>query len=258
MFARTKSLLAVLTALLSVFVAGLAGLAVPASASAPPPRPNGHIVKTLQHRNASITVTGYVYDRSHPRRSITACIAVRGTCQRRVLANLSSKRFDRNHRITGAHGFTVHIGRQRPGVRVQLRSKSGPATVLDSAWVLAPGTRVVRLAKRYVGNTPYVYGAASPQRGFDCSGYALYSYRRARVSSLPHNAEAQRHVRHMHLIRRSNARPGDLVFYLAGGSAYHVAIYAGHGMQYSAADPSDGIRYQRIWSSNVEYRTNWH
>jgi cell wall-associated NlpC family hydrolase len=62
----------------------------------------------------------------------------------------------------------------------------------------------------------------------------------------------------MHAIKRSKALPGDLVFYLGGGGAYHVAIYAGHGKQVSAADPAEGIKYQRIWGRNVQFRTNWH
>ncbi len=44
----------------------------------------------------------------------------------------------------------------------------------------------------------------------------------------------------------------------AADRAYHVAIYAGHGWQYAAADPQDGIRYQRIWTVAVEFRTDWH
>jgi cell wall-associated NlpC family hydrolase len=62
----------------------------------------------------------------------------------------------------------------------------------------------------------------------------------------------------MRRISAAHARPGDLVFYLSGGSAYHVAIYAGHGMQYAAATPHDGLRYQPVWSSAVQYGTNWH
>lgn len=122
----------------------------------------------------------------------------------------------------------------------------------------SPGTRVVRIARQYVGHTRYVEGGDSPKHGFDCSGYTRWVYAHANVARLPHNAEAQRHVRHMHRIARTAARPGDLVFYLSGRTAYHVAIYAGHGRQYAAATPRDGIRYQPIWSRNVEFRTDWH
>lgn len=122
----------------------------------------------------------------------------------------------------------------------------------------SPGRRIVAVAKHYVGHARYREGGHGPRRGFDCSGYTEYVFWRAHVAYLPHNAEAQRHARRMHRISKSRARPGDLVFYLQGGRAYHVAIYAGHHRQYAAATPRDGIRYQQVWSSHVEYRTDWH
>jgi cell wall-associated NlpC family hydrolase len=59
----------------------------------------------------------------------------------------------------------------------------------------------------------------------------------------------------MRRIGRAHAHPGDLVFHLRGGSAYHVAIYAAHGYQYSATDPQQGARYQRIHSRHVVFGT---
>lgn len=130
---------------------------------------------------------------------------------------------------------------------------AGPASAAPG-----PGARIVAIAKRYVGHARYVEGGASPRHGFDCSGYTMYAYAKAKVRRLPHNAEAQRRLHGMRRIARAKARPGDLIFYLSGGYAYHVAIYAGHGMQYAAATPRDGIRYQHIWSRHVEFRTTWH
>ena len=132
---------------------------------------------------------------------------------------------------------------------------AGPAgaTTTPSA-----GARIVAIARHYVGHARYVEGGASPRTGFDCSGFTLYVYARAHVRRLPHNAEAQRRLHGMRRIARAKARPGDLIFYLSGGYAYHVAIYAGHGMQYAAATPRDGIRYQHIWSRQIEFRTTWH
>jgi cell wall-associated NlpC family hydrolase len=141
------------------------------------------------------------------------------------------------------------------------------ATLLSVAVVAAPaeaqrapgpGARIIAVAKRFVGHARYVEGGATPRHGFDCSGYTMFAYAKAKVRRLPHNAEAQRHLHGMRRIARSKARPGDLVFYLSGNYAFHVAIYAGHGMQYAAATPQDGIRYQHLWSRNVEFRTTWH
>jgi cell wall-associated NlpC family hydrolase len=127
-----------------------------------------------------------------------------------------------------------------------------PAALATAAKPSA-SARIVSIAKRYVGHARYVEGGASPRHGFDCSGYTKYVYAKARVATLPHNAEAQRHMRGMHHVSKKSRRVGDLIFYMSGGHAYHVAIYAGHGEQYAAATPRDGIRHQKIWSSNVRY-----
>lgn len=252
---------------LAIALLGLTLLAVPGVARAATPdkpshRPashaSGHFVRATQWRDRSIRVSGVAFDRKHPTRSIRVCIAVHNTCLRTIAAKHASPHFNKRHHVRGRHAFSVHVKPQRPGVALNLRGYAGGAKHLDRVKVSTPGSRVVNVAKRYVGRGRYTYGGASPQRGFDCSGYALYSYRRGHVAHLPHSAEAQRHVKHMHRISQRNARPGDLIFYLSGGSAYHVAIFAGHDMQYSAADESQGIRYQRIWSHNIVFGTNWH
>jgi cell wall-associated NlpC family hydrolase len=115
---------------------------------------------------------------------------------------------------------------------------------------------ITQRAKVYVGRSPYRWGGASPS-GFDCSGFAMYVYRRAGMRSLPHNAQAQRDSSRMRRISRGAARPGDLVFYLSGGYAYHVAVYAGRGKQYAATEPGQKIRYQKT-PRGVVFGTDWH
>ena len=53
----------------------------------------------------------------------------------------------------------------------------------------------------------------------------------------------------------SSPQPGDLVFVYngGGGSVGHVAIYAGGGYWYEAANPSAGVGYHRAWTTNVSY-----
>jgi cell wall-associated NlpC family hydrolase len=138
-----------------------------------------------------------------------------------------------------------------PGVAV-------PATAAARAHHrLPPGRRIMRIARSLVGDR-YTYGGASPRTGFDCSGLTKYVYARARIARLPHNAEGQLRMPHMRRIRPGRARPGDLVFYMSGGSAYHVAIYAGHHRQIAAATPRQGVVRQIVWSKRVQYRTDWH
>lgn len=215
---------------------------------------SGRIRTASQHRNGSISVVGFAYDHRHPAASIQICLAVAGKCVRTVRADLPSKGFDAGKHIGGRHRFATTLPARRPAVRIALRTAG---RVLATKRADSPGARAVRIAKRYVG-ARYREGGASPRSGFDCSGLTMYVYNRANIARLPHSAQAQRTVRHMHAINRAHALPGDLVFYLSGRSAYHVAIYAGHGYQYAAATPRDGVRYQPIWSSDVVFGTDWH
>jgi cell wall-associated NlpC family hydrolase len=83
------------------------------------------------------------------------------------------------------------------------------------------GVRIARYAKRFVG-VPYVYGGMSP-RGFDCSGFTAYVYRRFGIR-LPHYTVAQ--YRRGRNVRVRRLRPGDLVFFHGLG---HVGLYVGKG-----------------------------
>jgi hypothetical protein len=241
-------------ALVLFLLGALAVCSVVPAAAVSAPAPSGRISRAFQYRDGSIWVAGNAYDRSSPGRSIRVCVAVGGRCVRDAVADQSSPAYDRAHHITGAHRFTVRIPRQRAGVRLALMS--GRST-LAAVTADSPGARAARIARHYVG-ARYTEGGSSPRSGFDCSGFTRYVYGQADVASLPHNAEAQRHVRYMRHISRAAARPGDLIFYFSGGAAYHVAVYAGHGYQYAAATPGQGVRYQRIWSNDIEFRTDWH
>jgi cell wall-associated NlpC family hydrolase len=112
--------------------------------------------------------------------------------------------------------------------------------------VVPPATRVLALAAALRGR-PYVWGAAGPRR-FDCSGFTMYVMAHAVGRHLPHSAAAQYALsRHE---AKSSIRPGDLVFFLHGSHAYHVAIYAGHGLMWHAPHPGDHVRLAPISSSS--------
>jgi cell wall-associated NlpC family hydrolase len=93
----------------------------------------------------------------------------------------------------------------------------------------------VRAALRQVGE-PYVWDAADPDVGFDCSGLVLYAYQQIGVE-LPHSAEYQ-YEQGWH--PSSDAlRPGDLLFYSYDGTVggiHHVTMYIGNGMIVQAPD----------------------
>lgn len=127
---------------------------------------------------------------------------------------------------------------------------TAPATPKSSgvASSSAAGSSVVALASRYLG-VPYVYGGSSP-RGFDCSGLTMYVYGLLGIS-LPRTAQQQYNAT-TH-ISRSQARPGDLVFFFTGGLVSHVGIYIGGNMMIAAPHTGDVVKKQSIYSANIAF-----
>lgn len=112
-------------------------------------------------------------------------------------------------------------------------------------------TKKVNTKASSLKGVPYRYGGTTP-RGFDCSGYAQYVYRSAGVS-IPRTASAQRAATTR--ISRSQARPGDLVFFHRSGTtrAYHVGIYAGGNQLWHAPMPGQRVKKANIWTSKVTF-----
>ena len=106
------------------------------------------------------------------------------------------------------------------------------------------GRSVVRVAAKTKG-TPYRWGATGPSR-FDCSGFTQWSFKRV-GKRIPRTAHQQ--YRATKKIRRSQLRPGDLVF--AGGSRkYHVGIYAGNGKMWHSPRTGDVVKLSKVYGNS--------
>ena len=90
---------------------------------------------------------------------------------------------------------------------------------------LAAGERAVQYAMSQIG-VPYVYAAATPHQGFDCSGLTMWAWGMAGVQ-LSHYSGAQ--MQESTPVSVRDLEPGDLLFFGPGGSE-HVAMYIGGGM----------------------------
>jgi cell wall-associated NlpC family hydrolase len=109
--------------------------------------------------------------------------------------------------------------------------------------------KVLREAAKLKG-TPYRYGGTTT-RGFDCSGYTGYVYKKA-GHKLPRTSR-QQYSATKHISRKA-AKPGDLVFFRSGGGGvYHVGIYAGGNMLWHASKPGRPVAKAKIWTSSVAF-----
>jgi cell wall-associated NlpC family hydrolase len=121
----------------------------------------------------------------------------------------------------------------------------GPATIRSD---------VVVQALSLLG-TPYRYGGASPQSGFDCSGLVRHVYASVLNQELPRRSED---ISGLGVpVSRAELQPGDLVFFNTLRRAFsHVAIYIGEGRFVHAPARSGRVRIEglddRYWAARFD------
>ncbi|MGL4172989.1 MAG: C40 family peptidase [Actinomycetota bacterium] len=106
------------------------------------------------------------------------------------------------------------------------------------------GATVLEIAARYQG-VPYLYGGTDPSSGLDCSAYTQLVFRQVGIS-LARTSDQQRGA--VRFISRSEAQPGDLVFFPG-----HVGIYAGNGMMWHSPKPGQSVKKAEVYSSSAQY-----
>ena len=101
-----------------------------------------------------------------------------------------------------------------------------------------PGSTLLLAAQSRIG-APYKYGGSGPD-AFDCSGLVSYAYRQIGVA-VPRTAAQQ--FAAATPVKRSDLRPGDLVFFrLDSRAVSHVGIYAGDGRFVHAPQRGGNVR----------------
>ena len=72
----------------------------------------------------------------------------------------------------------------------------------------------------------YRFGGNSPTQGLDCSGFMQYIFKRSMGITLPRTSAEMATVGQQ--VDRANLKPGDMVFFGAGGRVSHVGMYIGN------------------------------
>ncbi|HXF36158.1 MAG TPA: C40 family peptidase [Actinomycetota bacterium] len=106
---------------------------------------------------------------------------------------------------------------------------TAPAPPPSSIPAPNPDARLAIQAAYSVLGTPYQWGGASPDTGFDCSGLTMWAWAQAGVS-LPHSSAAQYAA--LPHVPREALQPGDLVFFYS--PIHHVGLYIGGGRMIDA------------------------
>lgn len=118
------------------------------------------------------------------------------------------------------------------------------AATASKAPLSAAVSGVVGIAQTFTG-VRYVYGGKT-RAGLDCSGLVYLVLKQAGLTNQYRNSYALRSW--VTPIKKSEARPGDLVF-----GPGHVAIYAGNGMMIDAPNPGKKVGLRKVYSNMYEY-----
>lgn len=161
---------------------------------------------------------------ARPSRAAKAKASRRGKSSRRSASRRGSSRRGRRHVAARDLGPIV------PEV-------AQASFVSDSADRLRDS--IVALARQQIG-TPYIWGAETPGRAFDCSGLVKYVMSWLNIS-LPRTANEQAYTGINVGKNLDRMKPGDLLTFGTGRRITHIAIYSGNGRYVHASRPGVGV-----------------
>lgn len=147
-----------------------------------------------------------------------------------IVDSLAAKQDQIESRVADARSLYEELDRKyHDALAAQAAAQEAASTVGGGSPIPpppAPNANVAAvLAAAYsVIGIPYQYGGASPETGFDCSGFTMWAWSHAGVY-LPHSSTAQ--YASLPHVEQSDLQPGDLVFFYSPIS--HVGIYVGGG-----------------------------
>ena len=169
--------------------------------------------------------------------------AVASSSQSRA-RSASARSRSRSSRSVAAR-VTSRRSRAAANRRARVRRNSAPiipvvaraSFVSDSADALRDS--IVSVARQQIG-TPYIWGAETPGRAFDCSGLVKYVMSWLNVR-LPRTANEQAYTGIQVGRELDRMKPGDLLTFGTKRRITHIAIYSGNGRYVHASRPGVGV-----------------
>lgn len=120
-----------------------------------------------------------------------------------------------------------------------------PPIIIDDGNGTELGNSIANMALQYVGYA-YVYGGASPEEGFDCSGLVYYVLAQHGYE-VYHGATSQ-YSEEILSGPVDELQVGDLLFFSDNGGydMFHVGIYIGGGQFVHAANSDSGVKISEL------------
>jgi cell wall-associated NlpC family hydrolase len=137
----------------------------------------------------------------------------------------------------------------------QASLEDAPAPDTDASSALMSHDDMVVVALSLIG-TPYRFGGASPEAGFDCSGLVKYILGLSSPITLPRNSDEMFRMGSGRSIELSELKAGDLLFFRVGGKKRinHVAVYIGEDRFVHAPSTGGFVRVDKLDS---KYWMRW-
>ena len=137
------------------------------------------------------------------------------------------------NQITGRHGWSPFGA---PVSKAQITALSATST--------GRSQQIIDYCKSFVGKVPYVWGGSTPS-GWDCSGFACYVLNHFGINTPRTNTVG---LESKGQIVGPPYQTGDLLFWGARGSSYHVSIAMDSTWRVGADNYQDGTVYRTISS----------
>jgi LysM repeat protein len=114
---------------------------------------------------------------------------------------------------------------------------------------------VLNKANSLIETTPYIWGAATPYVGMDCSSFTMWAYNQAGIT-IPRNSQDQFEQAGTS-VSRDQLIAGDLVFFTgtaAESSQYitHVGMYVGNGNFIEESSVYNNVVVKPLWGGYYE------